>query len=208
MLYVDVDAISKLAHWEILPALPELTGHAWSQMATVSSLKYRAQRAMTAPDGKLFLTTNAAEIAVRALEQMAVLDEPDPDLLAEFAGSTTIDQGEAVLMAVTLQHGGSVLTTGDKRAVRGLAAMPISTRFSGRVRILEQVVAMCLHAKGRAWLLQHACPHRSIDKAVAACLGSTCTASEADIVAGLSSYIGEIDRLCVPTLLCPTVAPA
>lgn len=60
-----------------------------------------------------------------------------------------------------------------------------------------------LKTKGRAWLLERACPHRSIEKAIAACVGSSCSTSEADIVLGLRSYVGGIEAPCTPPLLCP-----
>lgn len=201
MLYVDVDSLSKLAHWNILALLPALTGQPWTSMSTVSSLRHRARRAIENPDGKLFITSMAAKNALKALEQMAVLDEPNPKVLAAFSESKDIDPGEAILMAQTLKSGGGILVTGDKRAIRGLAKMAVAIQFSERILILEQIVMKCLNSKGRQWLLDNVCPHRAIDKAIAACLGSTCQAPDLDIIQGLTSYIHEMEVLHSPSLL-------
>jgi hypothetical protein len=202
-LYVDVDAVAKLAHWQLLPELPALTGFPFAQMATVSSLKHRAHRATTQPDGKLFRTAQAAQLAHQTLQQMGSLDAPATDLLAPFADAPGIDSGEAILMAHTLANGGSVLVTGDKRALRALAVLPIAASLAARILILEQIVRKCLGVKGRSWLLVHMCPHREIDKAIGACLGSQCDASEANILQGLQSYASEMENLVTPSLLHP-----
>jgi len=81
MLYVDVDAFSKLAHWNILPLLADLTCHQWHDIATVSSLWFRAQRATEKPDGKLFYTVEAAKIACNCMKKMGKLTEPKPEYL-------------------------------------------------------------------------------------------------------------------------------
>ncbi len=201
MLFIDADALSKLAHWSILPLLPELAAIPWSDMATVSSIKFRAQKAATAPDGKLFRCAKAAARSVDAIRQMAVLGAPDASLLATFADMPEIDPGEATLLALVTSSPEHRLLTGDKRALRRLAQLSDRTRWSGRIFTVEQVLAYCLHLKGREWLLQVACPFRELDKAVANCLGSRCDASASAIREGLTSYIGEINGLCSPSLL-------
>lgn len=201
MLYVDVDAVSKLAHWNILPLLPHITGLPWHGMASVSSLKHRAHRAIEKLDGKVFHTVKAATIAKEALIQMQEAGEPDVDLLTALGSYKDIDPGEAVLLSLATGDDSSFLLTGDKRALRRLAKTEFAGRFSGRIVVVEQVLLHCLQYQGRDWVLQHVCPHRQIDKAISICLGSTCEASATDIEQGLTSYIGEIDRLFTPTFL-------
>lgn len=205
MLFIDADALSKLAHWNILPMLPELAATPWSGMATVSSIKFRALRATTAPDGKLFRCPQAAARSVEAIQQMATLGAPDATVLATFADLPEIDPGEATLLALMATSAEDRLLTGDKRALRRLAQLPDAQRWSGRIFTVEQVVACCLHFKGRDWLLEAACPYREMDKAIANCLGSLCDASAPSIREGLTSYIREMDELYSPTLLgrCP-----
>lgn len=201
MLYIDVDAVSKLAHWKVLPLLPEITGLPWSSMSSVSSLKHRAHRAIERLDGKLFRSAEAAATAKNALVQMPEAPEPAPDLLAALAGYPDIDSGEAILLALTAQAEDAFLLTGDKRALRRLAQTPLSGRFAGRILLVEQVLMRCLKNPGRLWLLANVCPHREIDKAISICLGSACDASAANIEMGLGSYIAEINALSDPSFL-------
>lgn len=205
MLFIDADALSKLAHWNILPVLPELTATPWSGMATVSSIKFRALKATTAPDGKLFRCPKAAARSVEAIQQMATPGTPDAEVMAIFAGRPEIDPGEATLLALMGAGTQDCLLTGDKRALRALARIPEASRWCGRIFTVEQVVACCLHSKGRDWLLEMACPFKEVDKAVANCLGSDCNASEVSIREGLASYIREMVALRSPSLLgrCP-----
>lgn len=201
MLFIDADALSKLAHWKILPLLPSLTGIPWSQTATVSTLKYRAHRACTKPDGRLFHCPDSAVIACDLIARMVDAGSPDAALVAPLAGIPDIDPGEAALLALTLQNPGSHFLTGDKRALRGLAPLTLAAQWQDRIWMVEQVVESCLHQHGRDWLLKHVCPFRTLDTAVAMCMGSACSASHADMQAGFTSYIGEIQALRTPSLI-------
>lgn len=131
MLLVDVDAIGKLAHWNILPLLPEILGCPWSEIGTVSSLIYRAKRAITKPDGKVFHTSAAAEIAVEAITHMATdLGKPSAHVLEAMSASNHIDAGEAVLLATIADQPNGAFLTGDKRALRALAGHELLIRPS------------------------------------------------------------------------------
>ncbi|WP_334001579.1 hypothetical protein [Burkholderia gladioli] len=201
MLYVDVDALCKLAHWNVLPHLPELIGHPWGEMATVTSLRYRTQRCIEKPDGKKFHSTDAAASLAAHLELMAQIGMPDPDLLAELAAIPQIDEGEAVLLSLVLSSPNSKILTGDKRALRGLAENDACQKFAGRIILIEQVLGACLSRKGHAWLLANVCPYKHIDRAIGAILGSRCDANMDSLKEGFQSYIGEIGRLYDPTML-------
>lgn len=201
MMYIDVDALSKLAHWNILPLLPSLLAISWKQMATMSSLRYRVQSAIAKPDGKLFHSIQAAKTAAVCIGNMASCGVPDPNIIAAFSDIPQIDAGEAVLFSLLIQDPSARLLTGDKRAVKALARHSLAQAFEGRIICLEQVIAMAMKVKGHAWILENICPQREIDKAVAVVLGSRCDAAEIQIVDGLSSYISELTRLRDPSLL-------
>jgi len=202
MRVVDVDAICKLAHWNILPLLHELTGHGWNEMGTVSSLIYRARRAVQSPDCKLFHTSDAAVVAVNTISVMtANLGDPSPEVLAELSASHQIDAGEAVLLAVIANNNSGGFLTGDKRALRALAGLECAQTFAGKIMLVEQVLWLCLEAKGRDWLLQNVCPARNIDKAISMILGSRCDANLDSLNEGIQSYIREIALLHDPSLI-------
>lgn len=201
MLYVDVDALCKLAHWNTLPLLPSLTGFAWHEMVTVTSLRFRAQRCREKPDGKIFHSIDAAADVVSHLERMAIAGVPNPQLLGELSAIPQIDEGEAVLLSLALGDPNGVFLTGDKRALRGLAQHDICARFAGRILILEQILSQCLAQQGYNWVLENFCPYKHIDKAVASILGSRCDANAQNMEEGIRSYLSEIVRLYDPSML-------
>jgi len=200
-LFIDVDAVAKLAHWNVLPLLPQILGVPWSAMAAVPSLIHRTHRAVTTPDGKLFRTSAAAATAKAALEQMTDPGVPDSTLLESLSAFPDIDPGEAILLALTAQTEGAALLTGDKRALRRLSKTPLAKKFSERIVVIEQVLQSTLKLKGRDWFLANVCPSREIDKAIAISLGSDCTVSQSNLEAGLASYIGEMEALANPSLV-------
>lgn len=202
-LFLDVDAVAKLSHWEILPHLPSLTGMAWTECGTLSSLKFRALRGISKPDGKLFRTQAAAQIASDAIAQMGqtVPLEPSTSDLQDLAG---IDPGEMILLeALTGAGENSRLLTGDKRALKALATLGEKhrQRYSGRVLIVEQIIAKALHVYDLPWLQARVCPQRQIDTAISIVFGSRCDASEPSVKDGLKSYCDEMHCLCDPSLL-------
>lgn len=201
MYYIDVDAVCKLAHWEILPLLPDLLGCTWNEISTVSSLRFRAQRAIEKPDGKLFRSSAAALCVVDCMSKMSAMPTPNADVLEDLNAIAQVDPGEAVLIAVALSHPSGIFITGDKRALRALAQHPLATRLASRIGLVEQILELCLAQKGREWLLENIREHQAIDKAIAMVVGSSCDASLENLRDGLNSYISEIRNLCDPTII-------
>ena len=177
MLVVHVDALCKLAHWNVLPLLPELTGYSWKEMGTVSSLTYRAKKAMATPDGKLFRSTDAAKAALDAIVKMGEPSEASPSILAGLSDARQIDAGEAVLLATIADDPTGRFLTGDKRALRALSNLSCASHFSGKILLLEHILMGCLELKGCNWVLENLCPFREVDKAIAMILGSRCDAN-------------------------------
>lgn len=202
MLYIDVDATCKLAHWNLLQVLPELTGFKWNEIATVSSLKYRAQDAIAKLDKHLFHTTDAAILAFNCMDKMANLPAPNANSLTMFENDQQINTGEAVLMALTINDSNGYFLTGDKRALHAVSRHEeCVSLIAGRVIMIEQILLWCLEMKGCSWLRINVCPNKHIDKAVSAIIGSHCDASEESIKTGIISYISEIENLHNPSLL-------
>lgn len=202
-LLVDVDVLAKLAHWGMLPELPTFVGVEWAQMSTVASLRFRAQRAASNPDGKLFHSADAAYAVMHALEQMAPLPTVDPTRLAAFQDATDIDAGEAILFALLDGIADRCVLTGDKRAVRALSQLPAARRalLEGRILVLEAVFLKALHLRGIEWLRERVCPSRGLDKTIAIALGGRCDAPPAAVIEALHSYRRELAVLCTPCLL-------
>lgn len=203
MLVIDVDAVSKLAHWNILPIVPNLTGYQWNQISTVSSLIHRARRSLDELDGRLFHSVEAAQSAVAAIEQMSSLPPISPGHLEILSTSPQIDSGEALLLSAIAELQSGCFLTGDKRALRALAKTSVALNFSAKIIPIEYMVWGCLELKGRDWVLENICPFRSVDKAIGITLGSRCDATSEAIVDGLASYVGEIQALYDPSFLAP-----
>ena len=203
-LLVDVDALCKLAHWRLLDELPVLTGVGWSDCATLTSVKHRARRATSKPDGRLFRTAAAAEAALRAIEQMQPALEPSSVGLNDLQDVAGIDAGEMVLLAAIAATPGARLLTGDKRALGALAAMESSvrSRYAGRILLVEQVILGALDVNGLDWLRAHVCPEKDVDKTISMVMGSRCDASEQSVREGLASHLNAMQRLCEPSILC------
>ncbi len=203
-LLIDVDALCKLAHWALLEEIPSLSGFLWDECTYLASAKYRARRSATKPDGRAFRTTEAANEVLRVIGLMGQPLDADASVLPDFQDVAGIDAGEAVLLSTLASSGDSVMLTGDKRSIRALAALDTRIRkpFSGRLIVVEQIIAAALDANGLDWLRERVCKWKIVDTAVSNIMGSRCDASEASVRAGLDSYIGELGALCEPSLLC------
>jgi hypothetical protein len=201
MLAVDVDAATKLAHWGLLGEAPILLGTSLNECYTLTSLKYRARKSLNSPDGKVFHSVDAAQAVIDAMEKMA--PAPKVPLISQLQDIDGIDPGEAVLLSGVAAHAGSRILTGDKRALRSLAACDSAFReqFSGRIVIVEQVVLAALDRFGLVWLRSRICAFRTIDKAMVVAMGSRCDAGESAVREALNSYVNEITALCNPPLL-------
>lgn len=202
MLFIDADAMSKLAHWKILPELPSLLSTKWEEVTTISSLEFRARRAIQSLDYKLFHTVDAANVVLESIYNMAKpQDQSNEDILQELVDVRAIDTGEAVLLSKIANHSDNRLLTGDKRAITALSRLPIAEKFIGKIITIEQIILASLDIYGSCWLLEHICPFRNIDKMVQVVLGSDCDAEEANIREALNAYIKSIEKEFTPTLL-------
>lgn len=202
-LLLDVDAVCKLAHWRVLPKVADWLGVTWSECATLSSLRFRASKAITHPDGRLFKDAQVAKEASAIISQMSPMPAPEVSELAPFEDVSGIDSGEAVLLANMSTRPGCTLLTGDKRAIRALGpmALPLQERLAGRVHIIEQAVHAALDREGLDWLRTNVCPWRDLDKAVANVMGSRCDLAEGAVREGLLSYTMEMRNACCPSLI-------
>lgn len=202
-VFVDVDAMCKLAHWQILGLLPQLLNVQWRQCSTLSSTKFRAIKAQTKLDGRVFHSPQAPIAVLEAMREMAPVIAIPPEGVTGFQDIVGIDPGEAILLAALQMHNASILLTGDKRALRTLSSLPGTERqpYAGRIMLIEQIVLMVLDTLGLSWLQASLCPWRQVDKAIAMAMGSRCDLAEVAVREGLHSCIHEIAHSCDPTLI-------
>lgn len=202
-LLVDVDAMCKLAHWGLLDVLSEVTGLSHTRCETLPSCRYRALRACEKPDGRLFRSPDAAMAVVKAVATFAEMPQPSADHLAVFQDVAGIDAGEVVLLARLMDDSDTFLLTGDKRALRSLAALSEEIRapVSQRILSVECVVKCALERLGIEELRMRICPWKDVDKAIAIIMGSRCDLGEAAVREGLQSYLKELNELCTPPIV-------
>ncbi|GAB3490369.1 hypothetical protein GCM10027399_07430 [Curvibacter fontanus] len=201
-LFIDVDAICKLAHWQLLDKLPALLGTPIVECVTLSSVRYRAQRCLSKPDGRLFQTADAAQAVLAAVTSMKAPLAATAFDLSVFENASDIDPGEAVLLAAVIATPGARLLTGDKRALRAISKLAsIRPVLAGRVVMLEHVLLLALDTYGLDWVRKSVCPQAAVDKAIFICMGSRCDAPEISVREGFESYLNEIRCACDPTIL-------
>jgi hypothetical protein len=101
----------------------------------------------------------------------------------------------------------AALITGDKRAIEAMAVIAPAIAAQ-RVVCLEQLLAAILTAVGLGAIRPRICAEPQVDRAVATCFSCLRQAvDEADVAAGLSSYIGHLDR-SAPGVLVPAFEAA
>ena len=192
-LVVDVDALVKLAHWSLLGELEGATGIPPERQATLESIRFRAARR----DRKLFRDAAVADYLAVALSQFGAAWGPDAEVVTRLQGIAGLDAGETTLIAMLCSNPKAVLVTGDKRAIRALAAPgleDIVERVAGRIACLEQVVLSALDRLGAGTLATSIEPHRDLDVAVRCAVPLPPYAVELEVRKGLLSYIEDLRK--------------
>jgi hypothetical protein len=201
-LLVDVDAMCKLAHWRLLELLDEITGVPPTLCAALPSCQFRANKSLTKPD-RVLRSSAAAQTVLQAISTFGSLPQPEPESLSPFQEVAGIDSGEAVMLALMLDNPATILLTGDKRAMRALAALEpkLRERFAARILPIECIVKCILDARGLDELRARVCPWKDVDTAISNVMGSRCDQGEASVREGLASYLNELRQLCEPPLI-------
>lgn len=200
----DADIISKLAHWRFLHYLPAVFGCDIKSIATLDSLVYRAQKAITNPD-KLFKDGDTASYAHDFLSQLPKLPSPDEPVLQSLQRIQNIDSGEALLIAVLESTQDSILATGDKRAIKAIhsaMANGLACHIGGRFICLEQLLSCILSLIGHADWLASIGRATTIDTAIRMICGKDCNAPLDQIHDGLKSYTESLRKECGELLMC------
>lgn len=166
--------------------------------------------------GRLTRSTDIADraragTAFAAMLETIALVEPDDAELAAAADleaeanrrDLELDGGESQLLAILANRGCSLLVTGDKRAVAAMAVVA-TAQAAARVACLEQLIAHIVGVAGSAALRPRVCAEPHVDRAITSCFGCSMASApaDADILDGLASYVGHLDR-AAPGMLAP-----
>lgn len=130
------------------------------------------------------------------------VDDAVAQELAELKQVEGIHEGEQTLIVATRSQTDFLLLSGDKNCMRGLAAIPepIYRRLCGRVICLEQIILKLIEVKGFVFVRDRVLAMASFDKSLQICFGLVTPATEENVIAGLNSYINDIQQQ-VPNLL-------
>ena len=130
------------------------------------------------------------------------VDDAVAQELAELKQVEGIHEGEQTLIVATRSQTDFLLLSGDKNCMRGLEAIPepIYRRLCGRVICLEQIILKLIEVKGFEFVRDRVLPMASFDKSLQICFGLVTPATEENVIAGLNSYINDIQQQ-VPNLL-------
>lgn len=166
--------------------------------------------------GRLARAPNIADRAraTAAFERMLAamsLVEPDDAEMAAAADleaeanrrDLDLDGGESQLLAMLANRACKLLVTGDKRAIAAMAIVA-AAQAGSRVACLEQLIAHVVSVSGTPAVRPRICAEPQVDRAVTGCFAcsSSVAPDDADVMDGLASYIGHLDR-SAPGVLVP-----
>lgn len=157
--------------------------------------------------GRLTRASNVADVerakaAFGQLLEAVTLLEPDDQELAAAADleaeanrrNLELDGGESQLLAMLARRGCQRLITGDKRAIVAIAVVAPDLAAK-RICCLEQLMVQLLTLFGVDVARPAVCGEPNVDRALTSCFGCSSTAIDgSDVLAGLNSYIGHLDR--------------
>jgi hypothetical protein len=202
---VDNDVVLKLCCYGLHASLPDaLTGLRPAILGvTRFVLRDRISRSTNIRD---------RDRAARALEEIVAATDPveptdeEAALAAEMEEAATkrqleFDTGESQLLAMLIVRGGSLLLTGDKRAVVAMHRLGVDVA-NGRIACLEQLFGTLLDLVDPRRVRAEVCAEPQVDRALVACFACAADApTREDFAAGLRSYVGHLRRASGETLI-------
>jgi hypothetical protein len=112
-----------------------------------------------------------------------------------------LDGGESQLLAIVAMRNFHCLLTGDKRAITAMATVAMALA-AGRILCFEQLMARIVAAVGADAVRPRVCGEPQVDRALTACFGCARDAvPHADVVDGLDSYVGHLERTAPGVLM-------
>lgn len=202
---VDNDVVLKLCCYGCHGAMAAAIGDWPAAMLSVGRYALRDRVRRSRSIEKRGRVAAALEEAFGALT-LAQPDEHEVALAAEMEEEATrrsleFDAGESQLLAMLLRRSAPLLLTGDKRAIVAIHGLVIR-EAEGRIACLEQLVTTLLEVVGSGALRKAVCAEPRADRAITACFACAATgAAEADIRAGLASYVSHLRSASGDTLL-------
>lgn len=191
---VDNDIVLKLCQINYLNDFARCLGNIDAPIQILGSLRFVLNPLIASQANDVMRTSFD-----RFLTDAEVLEPSDAEVilaaqLAEAASRTghAVDGGESLLFAVALTRSAK-LATGDKRAVKGFAAIadeePNYDALKGSIVTLEYIVSALVERHGSEIVRAAICAVPDADRTLSICFrcqGNTCT--KADVIDALGSY--------------------
>ena len=145
--------------------------------------------------------------AEQFVAQCIIIEPAEDELLLaaaieedSIAAGGDLDSGESQLAAVLVTRNLSTMVTGDKRAIRTLAALQLDG-LCGRICCIEQVLALIVNETNWEHIRHAVCSERELDRAIAIVFACHSPGSSLEnIRQGLNSYIADL-RSVAPLVL-------
>ena len=191
IVFVDNDAILKLAAWDLLDLLVEILRVEKQALRVLPTLKYQ-----------LNSTKWIEKYGIEACQKVRafIADLPELEENAALADSLPkckgIDTGEKLLLAATTNTEVFFLTTGDKNFLR---ALPNAAGYGAlvgnlerRVVCLEQILWLGTRSRSHALIQEGVKKNPECDKATQAIFGSRLDAPLVQVEEGFQSYVNSL----------------
>lgn len=197
-IFIDNDAISKLASCNLISDAESLLGASHDSMFILNTLKHRfgltsaKRRARIERELGVQTLERVAEFQARSKEIPPARDE----LVLLFEDVTAIDAGEAQMFASASDQADVLVATGDKRSIKALhgtaVCAPIAESLSGRLLCLEQIILRAIAKFGFDYVKQRVVSGVDCDSALRAAFGMGLDAVEQQVKRVLGVYVSEL----------------
>ena len=139
-LLVDTDAYCKLSIANLFADATAVLGVSLGECGRLAALPYMLRRGRLRKQ----FGDSLCDAMIPEAEGMPIAIQPNTNWLDPLTAVSSIDPGEALLLAASAEHG-TLLLTGDKRGLHGVRNIPgYSQALDGRVVVLEAIlIALC-----------------------------------------------------------------
>ena len=183
-LLVDTDAYCKLGVAELLVDAVAVLGVAVDECGRLAALPYMLRR------GRLrnMFGDEASDVLARLADATPLAMQPSDRWLDPLIAESSIDPGEALLLAASAERGMLVLT-GDKRGLRGVKDIPgYAEALDGQVVVLEAVLVELCARRGVDFVRSRISPLMEMDSVIRVCFSG----SNDSPLLGLLSYYRDL----------------
>jgi hypothetical protein len=192
-LLIDTDAFCKLAICDLLDDSLALFGADRQRCARLPALPHQLARGGM----RRLYGGDACDRIGAAAADLPVIEVPSLEWLEKLASLPGVDPGEAQLLASAAEEG-SVLITGDKRALRAARnVVGLAAAVARRLVSVEALLLAHTRAFGADEVRRRVRPICELDKTIAVCFSD----ANSDPEEGLHSYLADLASAVEPLRL-------